>query len=242
MRSRTELYRERPEGALRKVPLLRLVGYMCVKRSDEVWKYSRHGGSPLLVLLALADFTNSETGRAFPSIETLAGKVRMRKRNTQIIIRKLEKSGELRVLRGAGPGRCNVYMVQSFHDASQSTEERKPEHVEGATVVAPNPLETIRESLPEPRQCQCGRTWEDCWKTILQELSADMNIQSFQTWWLPTRLIKHNDVRWVVQVPNQFFVDWLSDHVGDILPLVQIEHPGTAEIEFIPSPEGRHRG
>jgi hypothetical protein len=79
-----------------------------VRVLEQVWKTSRHHGSPLLVLLALADFADDE-GVAYPSIGTLAKKVRLGERVVHRIVGELAASKELRVEHA--PGRVNHYRV-----------------------------------------------------------------------------------------------------------------------------------
>jgi len=77
---------------------------------SRVWEHSRHKGSELLLLLAIADFADDD-GRAYPSIARLATKTRLSKRNVQLVLRRLEESGELAIEQGAGPNGVNVYTV-----------------------------------------------------------------------------------------------------------------------------------
>ncbi len=83
---------------------------MSIKVMAKVWDGSSQKGSTLLLLLAIADFAD-ENGRAWPSIETLAKKIRMSTRSAQMMVRKLVEDGELQVEQNAGPHGCNVYHV-----------------------------------------------------------------------------------------------------------------------------------
>lgn len=74
------------------------------------WKGSRHGGTELLMLLAIADFADDE-GNAYPSVGTLAKKCRMKQRNANYILRALQSSGELEIRVGEGPYGTNRYRV-----------------------------------------------------------------------------------------------------------------------------------
>lgn len=69
---------------------------MSIKVITHVWEQSKQKGSALLMMLAIADNANDE-GEAWPSLKTLAHKTRMSKRNAQMVIKKLEESGELAV-------------------------------------------------------------------------------------------------------------------------------------------------
>ncbi len=69
---------------------------------SKVWESSQHSGSNLLMLLAVADFSDDD-GIAFPAVEKLAKKCRMSKRNAQDRLRELSESGELAILKNQGP-------------------------------------------------------------------------------------------------------------------------------------------
>lgn len=69
---------------------------MSTEALSHVWKNSKQNGTALLVLVAIADGANQD-GEYYPSVSSLAAKCRMKNRNLQRIIRKLEASGELAV-------------------------------------------------------------------------------------------------------------------------------------------------
>lgn len=83
---------------------------MSVRTMSRVWELSQHSGTGLLMLLAIADFSDDE-GRAYPSVSTLAKKCRMQPRNAQTLLAELRGSGELEVRINAGPKGCNQYRV-----------------------------------------------------------------------------------------------------------------------------------
>ena len=82
-----------------------------IRAMAAVWKHCKAGGVELLVMLAIADRADDE-GAAYPSLQTLATKIRMSPRNTRYLISKLEKSGELEIERNAGPHGCNLFRVK----------------------------------------------------------------------------------------------------------------------------------
>lgn len=49
---------------------------MSIRTMSKVWECSQHSGSNLLMLLAVADFSDDD-GMAFPAVEKLAKKCRM---------------------------------------------------------------------------------------------------------------------------------------------------------------------
>jgi hypothetical protein len=76
-----------------------------------VWEASCHKESVLLTLLALADYAD-ENGQCWPSIEQLATRCRLSKRQVQRNLITLEESGELfKVERGSGRGRTSNYRL-----------------------------------------------------------------------------------------------------------------------------------
>lgn len=127
---------------------------MSVQAMSYVWKNSQWGGSPLLVLLALADHMNAEGFGAWTSVASIGKQTRLSERNVHYILRKLQESGELAIDVGGGPKRCNAYslpgMVQSLHPRSgrgvQTSAVRVQSGVsKGAIAVAPESKEP-RES------------------------------------------------------------------------------------------------
>ncbi len=83
---------------------------MSVRTMARVWEYSQHAGTELLMLLAIADFSDDD-GKAYPAVPTLARKCRMKDRNCRYILRTLEGSGELSILTNAGPHGANLYRI-----------------------------------------------------------------------------------------------------------------------------------
>lgn len=76
----------------------------------RVWECSRHAGSELLMLLAIADFADDD-GRAYPAVPTLAKKCRIQARGAQKLIAALRQSGELEVRPNEGPKGTNLYRI-----------------------------------------------------------------------------------------------------------------------------------
>jgi hypothetical protein len=76
----------------------------------EVWRRSQHSGSSLLMMLALADFSD-DNGSSYPAVSTLATKCRMKPRNANVVLAALRDSGELHVLMNAGPNGVNRYRI-----------------------------------------------------------------------------------------------------------------------------------
>ena len=98
---------------------------MSVRSLSRVWEHSRHGGTELLMLLAIADFADDD-GRAYPAVATLATKCRMTARNANLLLAKLRTSGELEVSNGTGPRGTNTYRLRIAADTLTLASPRKP--------------------------------------------------------------------------------------------------------------------
>lgn len=76
-----------------------------------VWQHSKNGGNALLMMLAIADFAD-DRGYAYPSVNTLAAKCRVKPRAANYTLAQLQESGELSVQYGKGPKGTNVYRIK----------------------------------------------------------------------------------------------------------------------------------
>lgn len=128
---------------------------MSISVMTHVWFHSAQKGASLLVLLAIADHAHDDGTGAYPSLDNLAKKVRMTKRNTQNILRHLAQSGELIIERNAGPHKVNLYSiplgVKSFQGADSSVDS-----TETSTPVVKNsvrkPTENFTQIIKEPSE------------------------------------------------------------------------------------------
>jgi DnaD/phage-associated family protein len=105
---------------------------MSIEVMTRVWANSKQKGSALLLMVSIADYAN-EKGVAYPSIETLARKVRMSERNVQLLLRKLEEAGELDIKANAGPAGCNLYRIVLDEDDARK----------GGEKISPPPVKTL---------------------------------------------------------------------------------------------------
>ncbi|RTL30700.1 MAG: helix-turn-helix domain-containing protein [Burkholderiales bacterium] len=83
---------------------------MSVRTMAAVWAHSKHGGTELLIMLAIADFAD-DAGNAYPAVGTLAEKCRMSGRNVNHLLQNLRGSGELEVRQNEGPRGTNRYRI-----------------------------------------------------------------------------------------------------------------------------------
>lgn len=96
---------------------------------EETWEKSNAKGSPRLLLLAIATYTNSDGTGAHPSLATLKHLTRLSHSQVCLVLRQLEAQGHLRIAHGAGPHGGNLYTVlYPWRDVSaeQQRIRRKP--------------------------------------------------------------------------------------------------------------------
>jgi chromosomal replication initiator protein len=74
----------------------------------------------------------------------------------------------------------------------------------------------------------------DLWDRCLENLKKDLNHQSFETWFKQTKAtVTENTKTLKVQVPNEFFRDWIRDHYQpQIQKALKTLHPEQLEIQF----------
>ncbi len=73
----------------------------------------------------------------------------------------------------------------------------------------------------------------DVWDRCLETLKKDLNRQSFETWFKPTKASLTENNTLTVQVPNEFFRDWIRDHYQpQIQKALKAVHPEQLEIQF----------
>ena len=68
----------------------------------------------------------------------------------------------------------------------------------------------------------CKKVWDNC----LQFIQSKTNEQSFKTWFLPIIPQKLEDNTLTIQVPSQFFYEWLEEHYLSLLQQVIHEKLG----------------
>ena len=93
---------------------------MSIRILSNVWKYSRATGADLLVMLALADFSNDQ-GESYPSLKIIAEKARLSVRAICKILERLEATGEIRRDRCKGGKNCRTrYFIQLLNSEQGS--------------------------------------------------------------------------------------------------------------------------
>src|SRR5262244_2994920 len=73
----------------------------------------------------------------------------------------------------------------------------------------------------------------DTWQQLLTIVEKKVNQQSYNTWFKPTQLIKHDDRALYVRVPNAYFQDWLNDHIDVVLEAARLAGIGNINVIYI---------
>src|SRR5712691_6951158 len=73
----------------------------------------------------------------------------------------------------------------------------------------------------------------DTWQQVLDIVEKKINQQSYNTWFKPTQLLKHDDKALYVQVPNAFFQDWLNDHIDVVIEAARLAGIGDISVIYI---------
>ena len=112
---------------------------MSIKVSSLIWDKWPSGGSDMLCILALSDWCNDEGGSLYPSISTLARKMRVSDRQAQRVLHHLINNGFVSVIgnqNGGAPGttrqyHLNVSKIAKFPDYGEEIKT-------GDTYVTPD--------------------------------------------------------------------------------------------------------
>jgi hypothetical protein len=96
---------------------------MSVKWMAKMWE-SDLKGAELLMAIAIADHADHD-GFCFPGLESLAAKLKLKKRQVQDLIDRLEKKGIVKMTRGKGRGHKTVFQFQKVQDSAPITPPEK---------------------------------------------------------------------------------------------------------------------
>lgn len=152
---------------------------MSVTTMARVWATSSHTGTELLMLLAIADFSDDD-GRAYPAVGTLAKKCRMTDRNARLILANLRDSKELIVRFGEGPKGANQYLIA---DPLKGASPLKPASALKQTSATPEagfrvPLKpasantSVNHQEPSEGKKHRSRSGENTFAEWLEEICA----------------------------------------------------------------------
>ncbi len=116
-----------------------------------------------LVLLALAESADIDSGECFPSIATIARRANLSKRATQYALRKLESMGEITTIPGESRYSTNIYRinknllnsgVQYLHPLEES--RGASSDTPGVQPTAPKPL--VKPSVDKKNSTSSKKT------------------------------------------------------------------------------------
>src|SRR5216117_99358 len=73
----------------------------------------------------------------------------------------------------------------------------------------------------------------NAWQQVLNIVGQKVNQQSYNTWFKPTQLIKHDGAALYVRVPNSFFQDWLNEHIDVVLDAARLAGIGDISVIYV---------
>ena len=121
---------------------------------NAVWDRSQTKGGPLLVLLALADSANKETGLSWLGTSTLAKMSRLSERHISRILGQLVDDGEIEIEK-IRPGTSTVYFLTPGGvpvvpiDKDDHIDKAGPETPDKMSGVEANDAENVGDSTPD---------------------------------------------------------------------------------------------
>src|SRR3954470_19502202 len=75
--------------------------------------------------------------------------------------------------------------------------------------------------------------YEDVWKNCLKIIRDNVSLQSYKTWFDPIKPVKLESTVLTIQVPSQFFYEWLEEHYVSLLRKTVKRELGTsARLEY----------
>ncbi len=80
------------------------------------------------------------------------------------------------------------------------------------------------------------KTYENVWKKCLQIIKDNVSAQSFKTWFEPIKPVKLEDKILTIEVPSQFFYEWLEEHYISLLRKIirnQLGNDGRLEYSIV---------
>ena len=75
-------------------------------------------------------------------------------------------------------------------------------------------MNTTIEAVKQPTEAEQAK---HVWTACLEVLKEQVNSQSFKTWFEPIVPLSLEGGRLVIQVPSQFFFDWLEEHYNELI-------------------------
>ena len=77
------------------------------------------------------------------------------------------------------------------------------------------------------------KSFESIWDNCLTVIKDNVSIQAFKTWFEPIKPVKLKSNILTIQVPSQFFYEWLEEHYVDLLKkTIRKEIGSEAKLEY----------
>lgn len=234
---------------------------MSIEIMSLIWKFSKQEGTALLMLLAIADHANDE-GICWPSVQTLANKCRLSKRQATRLIQKLESEGELVIDQGGGRGHSNLYKVtpvtgfiedRTAKDRVTSTAPFSEETVTSEAIKGDIQRErvtsmtkkddtgdtriikepSLKSSLNQDIQSFDQTPWVQALIAI-QSTHYRNDLKAFRQFWENTEYGGRQDGKFVVICGDEDQRDWLADRGKMIAEHILVSVLGKyVEVEFV---------
>jgi chromosomal replication initiator protein len=89
----------------------------------------------------------------------------------------------------------------------------------GLTLFSGAELETLKQQEPQRSSLQPSNLQDaaDVWGRCLAIIKDNVSAQHFHTWFEPIKPVRCQDYELVLQVPSQFFYEWLEEHYYGLL-------------------------
>ncbi|TDI28118.1 MAG: chromosomal replication initiator protein DnaA [Acidobacteria bacterium] len=74
----------------------------------------------------------------------------------------------------------------------------------------------------------------DIWNRVLERVKKTLHERPYQTWFAPTRLLREDEGRLTVEVPNRLFQEWINNTYGDLLhEVIEQMQPRVRSVKFV---------
>ena len=73
----------------------------------------------------------------------------------------------------------------------------------------------------------------DTWQQVLSLIEKKVNRQSYDTWFKPTQMVRHEGNALYVRVPNAYFQDWLNEHIDVVIEAAESVGIGDINVVYI---------
>jgi hypothetical protein len=122
---------------------------MSIRIMTQVWESAPYRGNTMMVLLALADWSDDE-GSCWPNLESLARKARQSVRSVQYAIKTLRSDGILRAELNQGKGQRNNFFINTQILQVSKTRNTRPRNTQSTATKHANEAIAIRKNRHRP--------------------------------------------------------------------------------------------